>query len=152
MATLGLTSTYNGQTVSTVAKDWITITGTYIETTLDTVQFTETAFFQAVYAFPVDVSIDSISYQVNGSLSAGGITAADFYVYGGNRGAISSSFLFSGPVTAGNFTLVGRVLTVDISVMGSPYTGTLPALSVNNPTFTVSYTELLTLHNLGINF
>jgi len=152
MATQGLTSTYNGQTVSPVAKDWTTITGTYIETTLDTVEFTETASFQASYTFPDDVVVSSVTYSVSGNLSAGGITGADLYLYGGSVGSISSSFTFNGTVSVSSWSLVGRTLTVGISVGGSPYTGSPPTLRVNNPTFTVTYDNVPALHNLGINF
>lgn len=152
MATQGLTSTYNGQTVSPVAKDWTTITGTYIETALDTVQFTETANFQAVFTFPGDVVVSSVDYSVSGNLSAGGITGANLYLYGGNVGSITTSFTFNGTVSISSWSLVGRTLTVDISVMGSPYTGSPPTLRVNNPTFTATYDSVPVLHNLGINF
>ncbi len=152
MATQGLTSTYNGQTESPVAKDWTTITGTYIETALDTVQFTEEVFFRAVYTFTADVVVSSVSYSVSGSLSAGGLTAANFYVYSGNVGSIGSSFTFNGAVNVSSWSLVGRTLTVDINVACSPYTGSPPTLRVDNPTFTVTYEPLPLLHNLGINF
>lgn len=152
MATQALTSSFLSVTVSPVAIDWSTITGSYIQTALSTTDFTETVTFQGTHTFSEDVTISGVNYSVSGNLSAGGISSAQLYLYAGSVGSISSTFTFTGAVSVSNWSLVGRVLTVEITVMGSPYSGSPPTLRVNNPTFTVTYEPLPVLHNLGINF
>jgi len=152
MATQALTSSFLSVTVSPVAVDWSTIAGSYIQTALSTTDFTETVTFEATHTFAEDVTVSNVSYGVSGNLSAGGISSAALYLYGGSVGSISTTFTFTGTVSVSNWSLVGRVLTVQITVMGSPYTGSPPTLRVDNPAFTVTYEPLPVVHNLGINF
>ena len=149
MATLNLTGSFSSQTVSPVAKDWTTVTGSYIQTALDASQFTETAIFVASYTFPDDVVISSAAFTVTGNLLAGGATSANLYLDGGNVGPIGSSFSNGGAAQA---SLSGRTLTVTLSVGFSNYAGSAPTATVNNPTFSINYTLLPNLHNLGVNF
>ena len=152
MATLTVNSSFAFQTVSPVAVDWTTVTGTYIQTALSTSDFTEEAYFQGTFVFPADVTVQSVGFDISGQLSAGGISSASFYINSGLAGSISSNFGFTGTMSPTRWSLVGRSLTIAINVACSPYTGTAPTLLVFNPTFTVTYEPLPVLHNLGINF
>lgn len=148
MATLNLTGSFSGQS-SGPNVDW----GpgwSWVSAALSATDFTETAHLSAVHTFSEDVVVNSVTYSLSGSLLAGSLTSATLYVDSSAVGTISSGFSFSGNVVF--LSLVGRVLTVEITVMGSPYSGTPPTLTVNYPTFTVTYEPQPLLHNLGINF
>lgn len=117
---------------------------------LSATDFTETAQLRATHTFSEDVVVNSVTYSLSGSLLAGGITSATLYIDGAAVGTISSGFSFSGNVVF--LILVDRELTVITQVDCSPYSGAPPTLTVNYPTFTVTYEPLPVLHNLGINF
>ena len=117
---------------------------------LSATDFTETAYLGNTHTFSEDVVVNSVTYSLSGSLLAGGITGATLYVDSSSKGTISSGFSFSGNVVF--LSLVDRTLTVTIQVDCSPYSGTAPTLTVNYPSFTVTYEPLPVVHNLGINF
>lgn len=148
MATLNLTGSFSGQS-SGPNVDW-SPGGSSMSAALSATDFTKTAYLGATYTFPEDVVVNSATYSLSGTLLAGGITGATLYVDSSAVGTISSGFSFSGNVVF--LSLVDRTLTVTIQVDCSPYSGTPPTLTVNYPTFTVTYEPLPVLHNLGINF
>ncbi len=117
---------------------------------LSATNYTETGNLSATHTFSEDVVVNSVTYSLSGSLLAGGITSATLYINSSAVGTISSGFSFSGSVIF--LSWVNRTLTVTIQVDCSPYSGTPPTLTVNYPTFTVTYEPLPVLHNLGINF
>lgn len=148
MATLTVNSSFAGQS-SGPNVDW-SPSGSSISATLSATDFTEAAYLRAVHTFSEDVVVSSVTYSLSGSLLAGGITSATLYIDGSAVGTISSGFSFSGNVVF--LSLVDRELTVTTQVNCSPYSGTAPTLTVNYPSFTVTYEPLPVLHNLGINF
>lgn len=148
MATLNLTGGFSGQS-SGPNVDW-SPGGSSMVASLSATDFTETAYLRAIYTFPEDVVVNSATYSLSGTLLAGGITGATLYVDSSSKGAISSSFSFSGNVVF--LSLVDRTLTVTIQVNCSQYSGNAPTLTVNYPSFTVNYTVIPALHNLGVNF
>ena len=148
MATLNLTGSFSGQS-SGPNVDWVLGVST-VSAALSATDFTEKAYLTAAHTFSEDVTLNSVTYSLSGSLLAGSITSATLYIDSSAVGTISSGFSFSGNVVF--LSLVGRELTVTIQVDCSPYSGTPPTLTVNYPTFTVTYEPLPLLHNLGINF
>lgn len=148
MATLNLTGSFSGQSPGPNV-DW-SPGGSSMSADLSATDFTETAYLSASHTFSEDVVVNSVTYSLSGSLLAGGIASATLYINSSAVGTISSGFSSSGNVVF--LSLVGRELTVTIQVDCSPYSGTPPTLTVNYPTFTVTYEPLPVLHNLGINF
>lgn len=149
MATLVLTPTFSAQT-STGSPAWGPTPGfgTY-EVSLSPTFATEEATYRTTYTFPDDVTISSATFSWDGALLASGITSATLYLNFQNRGSVTSSFTFTGNAFA---SLSGRTLTIELYVQAGPYTGTAPVLRMGNPTVTVTYTVIPSLHNLGINF
>ena len=148
MATLNLTGSFSGQSWGPNVV-W-SPGGSSVSATLSATDFTETAFLSAVHTFSEDVVVNLVTYSLSGSLLAGGVTSATLYIDGAAAGTVSSGFSFSGIVVF--LSLVDRELTVLTRVNCSPYSGTPPTLTVNYPTFTVTYEPVPVLHDLGINF
>lgn len=151
MATVSFTATFFSQTsTSPLLPDWSDI-GTYIEATLSGTFPTETATLRGVYTFPGNIIVNSIYSTLTGSVLAGGATSASIDFNGTSYGPFSSSI---GPVAnfSPSYTVAGNVLTVDIALRSSPYTGSPAVARLDAQTVVVDYTEVPFVHNLGINF
>ena len=151
MATVNLTASFFSQTADGVVfPDW-TNNGTDILATLSASFPTETATMRATHVFATPVVINSIFSTLTGVVSAGGATSTYVYFNGTAYGPYGSTV---GPQSnfSPAYSLVGGTLTVDITLRGDVYVGSPATLRLYNQTVTVDYTELPTIHNLGINF
>lgn len=151
MATISFPATFFSQTsANPLFPDWSDI-GTYIEATLSGTFPTETATLRGVYTFPNNIIVNSIYSVLTGSVLAGGATSVSIDFNGTSYGPFSSS-IGPGANFSPSYTVAGNVLTVDITLRSSPYTGSPAVARLDEQTVVVDYTEVPFVHNLGINF
>lgn len=150
MATVYFTASFLSQTTNAALPDWTNI-GTGIQATLSPTFSTETATLRGTYTFPGVVVINSLYSTLTGTLVAGGATSASVTQNGTSYGPYASTI---GPQSNSSptYSVSGNVLTVDITVQGSNYTGAAATMTLDNQTVVVDYTLIPGLHNLGVNF
>lgn len=150
MATVSFTASFFSQTTNPTFPDW-TDFGSYIQATLDPTFQTETATLRGVYTFPTGIIVNSIYSILQGTLIAGGATSAYVTFNGTLYGPWASAI---GPQSnpSPSYSVAGNVLTVDITLQGTNYTGSPATMRLDNHTVLVDYTEVPLVHNLGINF